>query len=227
MDTATTLREELKKIYLFEALSAEQLKRLLQSARMQHFKARETIFEAQQPASRFYLLWQGQVKLFMVSPDGDEKVMEIVYSPQTFAEAIMFMQKRVFPINAQTVTSSEVIGFEMKVFREILHDSQETCFRLMANMSRRLHTRIDDINNLTLHNATYRLVVYLLDQLPQGAVELSDIHLGTPKSVIASRLSIQPETFSRILTRLSKQGLIQVDGNDISLLDVSGLRALL
>ena len=227
METASTLQEELRRIYLFEALSEDQLERLLQSARMQHFKARETVFEAHQPAKRFYLLWHGQVKLFMVSADGDEKVMEIVYPPQTFAEAIMFMQKRVYPLNAQTVSSSELIGFDMKLFLDILQDSQETCFRVMANMSRRLHTRIDDINNLTLHNATYRLVVYLLNQLPEGALELSDIHLGTPKSVIASRLSIQPETFSRILTRLSKKGLISVDGNNISLLDVSGLRALL
>jgi CRP-like cAMP-binding protein len=78
-----------------------------------------------------------------------------------------------------------------------------------------------------LHNATYRLVVYLLDQLPEGALELSSIHLSANKSIIASRLSIQPETFSRILLRMSKQGLIDVQGNDITLLDVKGLRQLL
>jgi CRP-like cAMP-binding protein len=97
----------------------------------------------------------------------------------------------------------------------------------MAGMTRRLHAKINEINNLTLHNATYRLVVFLLEQLPKDALELAEIHLSTPKSVIASRLSIQPETFSRILTRLSARGLIQVNGNDITLLDVQGLRDLL
>jgi CRP-like cAMP-binding protein len=63
--------------------------------------------------------------------------------------------------------------------------------------------------------------------LPEGAMELSSIHLSTTKIIIASRLSIQPETFSRILLRMSKQGLIEVNGNDITLLDVNGLRELL
>jgi CRP-like cAMP-binding protein len=97
----------------------------------------------------------------------------------------------------------------------------------MAGMSKRLHARINEISNLTLHNATYRLVVFLLEQLPEEAIELAEIHLSTPKSVIASRLAIQPETFSRILTRLSASGLIEVNGNDVTLLDVQGLRDLL
>ncbi len=94
-------------------------------------------------------------------------------------------------------------------------------------MGRQLHGKITDIDNLTLHNATYRLVVYLLEQLPEGAMALSSIHLGATKSIIASRLSIKPETFSRILLRMSKQGLIEVHGNDITLVDVIGLRELL
>ena len=66
-----------------------------------------------------------------------------------------------------------------------------------------------------------------LGQLPDDVATLSDIHLSTPKNIIASRLSIKPETFSRILLQLSKQGLIEINGNDITLLDVDGLRALL
>ena len=94
-------------------------------------------------------------------------------------------------------------------------------------MGRHLHARVNEIDNLTMHNATYRLVVYLLGQLPENAAALSAIHLSTPKNIIASRLSIKPETFSRIMMQLSKKALIEVKGNDITLLDVDGLQALL
>ncbi len=219
--------DELHRIYLFEALDREQIEQMMHSAHVIKLKAKEGLFDAGQPADRFYMVYSGQVKLFSISAEGDEKVVEILYPGQTFAEAIMFFQKHVYPVSAEAIVDSEVFSFDMKVFRKLLSESNETCFRLLAVMSRRLHVRIDDINNLTLHNATYRLVIYLLEQLPEGVTEFSSIHLSTPKSVIASRLSIQPETFSRILTRLSRNNLIEVKGNDITLLDVTGLRALL
>jgi len=137
------------------------------------------------------------------------------------------MENQAYPVCAEAIMNSKLYCFKMKTFRNLLEDSTGTCMRLMADMSRRLRLRVNEINNLTLHNATYRLVIYLLEQIPEGAVEMTDIHLGTPKSIIASRLSIQPETFSRILSKLSQRGLLKVQVNDITLLDVNGLRSLL
>jgi len=218
---------ELRGVYLFEALNDDQLSRTLRTTQKVKLPAKSLLFEAGQPADRFYLVRQGQIKLFSLSMDGDEKVMEILQPGQTFAEAIMFMQAKRYPVSAEALLDTELYSFDMNGFRQVLEDSKETCFKMLAGMSRRLHARIDEISHLTLHNATYRLVVFLLEQLPEGAIELAEIHLSTPKSVIASQLAIQPETFSRILTRLTTSGLIKVKGNDISLLDVQGLRDLL
>lgn len=227
MKSEEVLAEALKGVSLFEMLDDKQRDKILQSSALINLDVKETLFEAGQSAQRFYLLKSGQIKLYSISADGDEKVMEIIHPLHTFSEAIMFMHKHAYPLSAEAIKKSEVISFSMQTFKEILEQSTETCFRMMAGMSRRLHARIYEINNLTLHNATYRLVVFLLEQLPSDALDLSQIHLTTPKSVVASRLAIQPETFSRILTRLSRTGLIDVEGNEIALLDVNGLRALL
>ena len=217
----------LRQTPLFQALDEQQLSNVLNSSRTLSLPAKNILFEKDSVASHFYLLKSGQIKLFCLSEEGDEKVIDIINPSQTFAEAIMFLPKKIYPVSAETLKNSEIYSFDMKQFRSILESSQETCFRLLATMARRLHSSINDINNLTLHTATYRLVVYLLEQLPEGAVALSNIHLDATKVIIASRLSIKPETFSRILLRLSKQGLIEVHGNDITLIDVNGLRALL
>lgn len=218
---------ELRQIYLFAGLSDEQLKSTLESSHALHLKQKQILFEAGQPAENFYLLRSGQIKLYCLSAEGDEKVIEIIRPGETFAEAITFMKKYDYPVSAEAIMDSELCSFDLLAFRKLLEDSTDTSFRLMADMSRRLRMRINEINNLTLHNATYRLVVYLLEQIPEGAIEMSEIHLGTPKSIIASRLSIKPETFSRILLKLVQRGLISVEGNDIRILDVNGLRALL
>lgn len=217
----------LHQIPLFQALDEQQLDGVLKSCHIRSLPAKNILFEKGSAASHFYLVKSGQIKLFCLSEEGDEKVIEIINPSETFAEAIMFMPKQIYPVSAETLKNSEVYSFDMKQFRSLLEDSKETCFRLLATMGRQLHNRISDIDNLTLHNATYRLVVYLLEQLPEGAVALSNIHLDATKVIIASRLSIKPETFSRILLRLSKQSLIEVHNNDITLLDVAGLRDIL
>lgn len=227
MENNHILRDELHQIPLFAALDEQQLASILKSSKAISLVAKKSLFEKGAPAEHFYLLKSGQVKLYCLSAEGDEKVIEIINPSQTFAEAIMFMPKHIYPVCAEAIKDSELYSFDMKQFRDLLENSKETCFRLLGTMGRQLHGKITDIDNLTLHNATYRLVVYLLEQLPEGAMALSSIHLGATKSIIASRLSIKPETFSRILLRMSKQGLIEVHGNDITLVDVIGLRELL
>src|SRR5690606_1558184 len=126
--------------------------------------------------------------------------------------------------NADALVKSRLLAFPNATFRELLRNSVDTCFRLMADMSQRLHRRLNEIDSLTLHNATYRLVSFLLSELPEGVMESQEIVLTTPKHIIASRLSIKPETFSRILTKLSRDGLIVVRGNSIVLADLKRLR---
>lgn len=227
MEDKKIILDEIKHVPLFNALDHSQLNKVIKSARKVSLPAKSALFEKNARADYFYLVHAGLIKLFSLSTEGDEKVIEILYPSQTFAEAIMFMPKQVYPVSAEAIQDSEVYCFDMKVFRGLLEDSQETCFRLLAILGKNLHARVNEINNLTLHNATYRLIVYLLDQLPEGAMKLSAIHLSASKSIIASRLSIQPETFSRILHRLSQHNLIEVQGNDIILLDIDGLRSLL
>lgn len=217
-------KEDMRQIYLFESLDDEQLDEVIQSAHYVKLAAHERLFERGEHAERFYILCSGQVKLFQVSIEGYEKIFEIIQPGQTFAEAIMFMQQAKYPVSVEAIDVSELYSFDMRTFRNILKDSNETCFHLMCTMSQRLHARVQEINSLALQNATYRLVNYLLDQIPDKALEKPAIHLVSQKSVIASRLSIQPETFSRILSRLIKSGIISVSRQDISVHNVKGLR---
>ncbi len=215
----------LQKIEHFAALDKDQLSTIANSTRLLKLRENETLFQHGQPADDFYLVLSGQVKLFRLSEDGVEKVIEIITPGRLFAEAVMFMNRQVYPVNAEAVSATEVLAISSKVFSRLLRESVDTCFRLMGVMSQRLHRHLNEIDSLTLHNATYRLVSYLLNEVSHSQQQ-DGLTLNTPKHVIASRLSIQPETLSRILSRLSKQSLIQVRGSHIEVLDRDGLLAL-
>ncbi len=224
MDRPRISDEELKQTLLFSGLTDTQLRRLKQCMRVIHLEPGERLFEYGETARRFFLVHSGQIKLFRISPEGMEKVIEIFQRGQTFAEAVMFMENQTYPVNAEAIVASEVLAFENKVFLGILRESVDSCFRLMADMSMRLKMRLAEIEALTLRNATLRMVNYLLRQIPEGSHAPVDIELLLPKNVIASRLSVQPETFSRILRSMSKAGVISIEGARIRVLDVEALR---
>jgi CRP-like cAMP-binding protein len=217
--------DEVRQAYLFAGVPEDQLRSLLKTVQSVQLVAGDALFQQGQRAERFFFVREGSIKLFRVSPEGDEKIIEISRPGQTFAEAVMFMGNDArYPVNAEALQDSSLLAFPQRAFREHLSNSIETCFGMLASMSRRLHALVNQIESLTLQNATYRLVSYLLEQIPHGVQESPEIALTTPKSAIAAHLAIQPETLSRILKRLSSKGLIEVHGNHIVVSNIESLR---
>ena len=95
---------------------------------------------------------------------------------------------------------------------------------MMGVLSRRLHWMVHEVDRLTLHNATYRLVNYLVNQAENASPGAIDLQLSAPKNVIASRLSIKPETFSRTLRNLAQKGLIKLDRGQIEIINLEQLK---
>ena len=223
MTESSDIDAELRRVYLFNALDAAQLKRVRRAMRALHLAEGERLFDHGQPADRFFLVHTGRIKLYRVSFEGAEKVIEIVPHGHTFAEAVMFMEHQSYPVSAGALAPSVLYSFDNKAFQQLLRDSVDTCFRLLGDMSMRLHARINEINALTLQNATLRLVGYLVREL-EAAGGTGTVELPAAKNVVASCLSVQPETLSRIFHNLGGDGIIRVEGKRIYILDEARLR---
>jgi CRP-like cAMP-binding protein len=225
MKTTPIQSDELRNHHIFAGLNEEQLAKVIASAYVIELEDNEHLFEAGQQAKDFFLVRNGRVKLYLTSADGAEKVIHFVHAGETFAEAIMFMDSAIYPINASAITRSQILAFPNKVFREILSESVDTCFRLMADMSTWLKKQLNEIDALTLQNATLRFSNYLLQQIPADQDTTATVTLEAAKNVIASRLSIQPESLSRIMRNMQREGLIETHGNEIVINDVNLLRS--
>jgi CRP-like cAMP-binding protein len=220
-------RDGLRQHYLFAVLDEAQLGRVLAAVQEISLEEGDHLFNAGDQARYFYLLRTGQIQLYRLSPGGEEKVIEIIQPGQTFAEAVMFLKTNIYPVSAKAIVSSGLWRIDMAVFLSILQESSELCLRLLGSMSRRLHGAIQDIDQLTLQNAGMRVIQLLLHSAPDSAANRYSLEWETPKQILASRLSVRPETFSRILQRLSRQGLITVQGKMIEVLDAKALRRAL
>jgi len=215
--------EEMRTGLLLSGLSEEQLKRVARHASRMKLDEGQMLFSQGDPAERFYLVLRGQIRLFRLSPEGAEKVIEIVAPGQTFAEALMFLSAPRYPVCAAALSPTELIGIDARDFSRMLRKSIDTCFVLLGVLSQRLRGLVGEIDNLTLHTAASRVARYLLMKLP---AERRALNLDVRKGVIASRLSIKPETFSRVEKGLSAQGIIEVHGSHVTILDLQALEEI-
>ncbi len=227
MDALDRLRQH----RLFGQLDENDLATLSALAKPCTLQPRQVLFRQNESARHFYLVTQGTLKLYLCSAEGEEKVLEVLGKGQLAAMAAAFMQPEAYPLTAEAIDEVALLEFPNEGFRALVAQSGCLALLLLGALSQRLHLMVGEIDRLSLHKATYRLVLYLLEKLesPCGAGERSGGHLilEAPKYVIASRLSITPETLSRTLGQLQKQGLVELQGDQLRILDEAGLRRLL
>lgn len=207
---------------LFRQLGPSDIALLAQGCRELRPQRGEIVFQKGDPSNGFYVVAHGQIKLAFPSNHGAEKVVEIIGPGQSFGEAVMFMEKP-YPVFSQALADSLLLHISKQaLFGAIEHDSS-FARKMLAGLSIRLHSLIQDVEAYSSLSGAQRLVGYLLqkERAESGPLE---IDLPASKQVIASRLNLTPETFSRILHHLTDAGLIQVEGRRIRIPDVEALR---
>ena len=215
--------DALRQSHLFSRLTDLQLQRVYRHAKIVQLEDGQLLFAQGETVRYFYLVLQGKIKLYRMSPDGQEKIIEIVPAGEVFAEALMFMDQPNYPVSSAALSATVVIGIDARDFKAMLWDSVDTCLLLLGDMSFRLRKLVHEIDTLTLHSGTCRVASYLLQHAPD---DQQCFDLDIAKSVIAARLSIKPETFSRIIKNLREQGILSIEGNKITIHNRKALQEL-
>ena len=227
MQTAPRVNIEalLSHVPLFNGLSQDELARISRTTREIHASKGDVLFRKGDPCDGFHLLVYGQVKLAMTSIQGNEKVVAIVSPGQSFGEALMFMDSP-YIVFAQALVDSLLLHIpKATIYDELQHDPK-LCHKMLAGMAMRLHELMGDVEAYSLHSGTQRIIGYLLREISESDQNSKSVTvtLPTSKGVIASRLNLTQEHFSRILHELITAGLIVVEGRVIRIKDVEALR---
>ncbi len=221
LDNTDIVKQSLKRHHLFSKLTDLQLDRIYQYSQTLKLDEGQLLFNQSDKVNSFYMILSGKIKLFRISPDGQEKIIEIIKTGEVFAEALMFSNRENYPVSSAALTETIVISINANNFHEMLWDSTATCLLLLSNMSFRLRKMVNEIDTLTLHTGTCRVASYLIQEMTEGK---NSFKLDTAKNVIAARLSVKPETFSRIIKSLKNQGILTIDGNCVTIHDIDALK---
>lgn len=205
-------------------LTPAQQQEVLRHADVIRLKRQQPLFRMGEPAAHFFLCRSGQLKLFRIAANGNEKIIGLVDPGSSFAEAAAFMQRRTYPVSCTALRASELVRLDSRHLIGLLRESPESCIRLLGVISRRLSNRVADIEALSLQNAQLRIVNYLLRLYREAGGD--PIELPTSKKYVAGLLAVQPETLSRVLTRLQHEAIITMTRRRVDVLEPERLAAI-
>jgi len=210
---------------LFNGLDEDELGYIKSEFRQLDVPRGTILYRPGDLCSGIHVVVSGHVKIALGSASGAEKVVDLVGPGQTLGETAVFLE-RPHKTSAETVSDSRLLHIAKdKVFAAV-QNHPGFARRIIAGLSHRLDQFISDLESLTLHSGTERVVSYLLSRLDGAAHgRHAAVTLPASKGVIASRLNLTQEHFSRILHDLAAIDLIRVDGRDITIPNVEQLRA--
>lgn len=176
---------------------------------------KEIFFFEEQEGEKIYFLTSGMVKLYKTNEEGKEAIIHFVRPGELFAEILLYLKNR-YPVTAVAIENSTALTIDSKKLFEVIKQSPEISMKLIGTLAQRIKYFVNMVENLTLSDAQKRFLSYLKNL---SAKKNSKIFtLPASKADIALLLGIAPETFSRLLKKMSEEGILKVDGKEITLI---------
>jgi CRP/FNR family transcriptional regulator len=217
--------KHISEIPLFNGLEEKHIKSLAGIAVERLFKRGALIFSEGDDSTGFYVIISGRVKIYKVSPEGKEQILHIFGSGDPFGEVPVFTGQP-FPAYAESITDSQIFIFPRESFVSLIRKEPSLALNMLSILSMRLKKFTSLIEDLSLKEVPGRLAAYLILMSERGSHE-NEITLEISKGQLASILGTIPETLSRILARLIKEGFIKSEGKrKILIKDREGLEEL-
>jgi CRP-like cAMP-binding protein len=213
---------QLAGIALFAGLSRAQHEALGRIGVRRLFRKGERISEGDE-GTGFYAVLSGRVKISKVSMEGKEQILHLFGPGESFGEVSVFTGQG-FPADAAADLPATVLFFPRAAFSGLIRLDPALALNMLAQLSQRLRQFAGLIEDLSLKEVPGRLAKYLLYLSGRDGGDAVDLDVS--KGQLAALLGTIPETLSRILTKMNRQGLIRSRGAQINILDRRGLEQI-
>lgn len=219
--------DTIKQIPLFSELSTDELRKFTQISQLKKFSKKEIIFSEGDPYLGFYILLKGVIRIFKLTPDGRDITLQIVEPFNLVAEIPLFDGKT-YDSNCEALEESTLLFIPKEKFLQLFVKNPKISLKILQGFAKRLRELTQQIETLTSKDVPQRLATYLLEEYEKQRTnrEKIEITLNISRSMLASYLGTVIETLSRALRKLQDDGLIEVKGRKITVLNLEKLKNL-
>lgn len=211
------------RVAIFRGLRSETAEQIIAPATVVMLRPHDWLFRQGDPATAFFIVIDGWVKLYRVTPSGDETVIHILTKGESFAEAVAFTGNR-YPATAEAVTDARVGRVPADHVVRCIRDSPDIALAMIASTSQHLHHLVQQVEQLKAQSGVQRVAEFLasLSLVKQGKCAIA---LPYDKVLIAARLGLTPESLSRAFARLRSVGVV-IDASQVVVKDIAKLRQI-
>ena len=216
-----TRKEYLRQTPVFSGLSDKELDELVPLVIKRKLKDDTVIFHEGDPASAFYLVKQGRVKIYKVAADGREQVLSILGDGQIFGDVPVF-DGGPYPATAATMSETEIYQVKRDEFEEFVRRHPEVALKLLRVLGQRLRQAMALVRDLSFKQVPHRLAGLLIKLVRDNGRAVEDgtlIDMALSRQDIAEIVGTSRETVTREIKKMEGIGMLRLDGRKIIVTD--------
>ncbi|ATE61790.1 Crp/Fnr family transcriptional regulator [Thauera sinica] len=208
---------QLRRIPPFDLLADGALHRLLSGSKLIRAERGEILAQAQDVATSIHIVLDGEVRCVLLSPSGNEKLLRLVGAGDLYGEEAALLGRH-YMATVQAQRQTRLLVVPVAAFRHAMAETAAFAQAITMRLAAAAYELMAHLQLCVQLNSTQRVAQYLAQLAPEDA-ERWEIHLSSDKQTIAAQLNLTPETFSRVLSRFAREGLIRTEGRRRVVLD--------
>lgn len=206
----------IKRLPIFAACALQKLEEFAAQSSIHHFPKGQVIFVNEDKATRFFSIIDGWIKLYRETLDGTQAVVDVLPMGQIFGETSLF-QDNIYPYSAEAAENATLISLPLSLLKAEIDENPKMAQNMLYSMAQYRQKQDREIEHRALQSAPQRIGCFLLRLVNQKAKGTVTINLPYDKTLIAARLGMQPETFSRALNKLKETTGITIKGSTVEM----------
>jgi CRP-like cAMP-binding protein len=222
LQTKQTTASYLQTLSIFHNMKPESLLQFAAHARHVYDKKGSILFFPDSANEKFYIVKKGWVKLFRETLSGVEAVIDVIPAGHFFGE-IGLTGADTMPYGAEVIDDAEIITLPRFLLTQEVLRNGLFGLNILQFLSRQKKMRDDEIEHRTVQTAPQRIGCFLLKFSRAQETGPLTLHLPYDKTVVAYRLGMQPETFSRALAKLKEELHLSIKGSTIEIPEIANL----
>ncbi|HQZ02461.1 MAG TPA: Crp/Fnr family transcriptional regulator [Thauera sp.] len=215
--TSTRTIPSLSQIVPFDVLDEARLHRLVAASRLVRAERGEVLIQADEISTCVHVVLDGEVRCLLLAPSGNEKLIRIAGSGEIFGEEAALLGRPAMAM-AMAARNTRLLHVPVALVREAMATVPSFAEAMTTRLAAASYEMMLHMQLCIQLSSTQRVAQYLSQLAPEG-VEQAEIHLASDKQTIAAQLNLTPETFSRVLSRFVRDGLVTPHGRRGLVLD--------
>lgn len=203
-------RSLIKNLELFRSLPDSLLDAILEKAAVCRLNEGDAAFQQGEPASRFFILLHGHLKVVQVTPEGEQVVVRYVNPGDVFGIA-RAMRRSHYPASTLAVHESLALSWPSSEWDEFIADNPHFASNALQTVGQRLqdaHSRIRELSTEEVEQRVARAILRLVDQSGEQTSEGIQINFPITRQDIAEMTGTTLHTVSRLLSAWKERGVV-------------------